>query len=241
MEKKHKKGHLPIWAQLLLIILCGVIASVGAYYLTQKKIAATREAQKPRYTVTFAYQNGSPIATRQVKEGCGTFPPDIETNGVFQGWNGAFNEVMADIEVHPMCYELNGDENLFCFNAVYAQEGTDFAFDLRLSGNVNISKAQIEIEFDSEVMDYVQATPCEYCKVEESGEGLLLLEVDSKEPITVETVLASLTFHALKKDVYSTQINLRCISGALSVDGKEISVPVTTINNKIYYLQEVSQ
>lgn len=169
MEKKHKKGHLPIWAQLLLIILCGVIASVGAYYLTQKKIAATREAQKPRYTVTFAYQNGSPIATRQVKEGCGTFPPDIETNGVFQGWNGAFNEVMADIEVHPMCYELNGDENLFCFNAVYAQEGTDFAFDLRLSGNVNISKAQIEIEFDSEVMDYVQATPCEYCKVEESG------------------------------------------------------------------------
>lgn len=241
MEKKHKKGHLPIWAQLLLIILCGVIASIGVYYLMQKKIAATLEAQKPRYTVTFAYQDGSSIATRQVKEGGGTFPPDIETNGVFQGWNGAFNKVESDIEVHPMCYELDGDENLFCFNAVYAQEGTDFTIDLQLIGNVSISEAQIEIKYDFEVMDYVQATPCEYCKVEESGGGLLLLKVDSKEPIAEETVLASLTFHALEKDVYTTQINLRCISGVLSVDGEEISVPVTTINNKIYYLQEVSQ
>lgn len=243
MEKKadSKKRGIPFWLQIILILLCGALVSGAVYLLTQSKLAAEREAKKPRYTVTFAYQDGTVIDTRQVKEGAGTFPPEFETDGVFRGWSGAFNEVKSDVEVHPMTYELAGDENLFCFDSVYVQEGETFSITVQLAGDVNISTAEIGVDYDTEVMEYIQASPKAFCTVSESEAGTLLLTLDSGAPITEETALATITFRAKKMDVYSTQINLRCISGTLSVDGKETPATVTTINNKIYYLQEVSR
>ena len=246
--EKAKTGKLPFWLQIVLILLCGVILSGVAYAVIHNKIEAdrekneaAREAEKPRYTVTFAYQDGTVIDTRQVKEGAGTFPPDFETDGVFQGWSAGFNEVMSDLETHPMVYNITEDENLFCFDAVYVQEGKQFTIDLRLAGHVYISSAELRMEYDPEVMDYIEASDTDHCIITKEEDGKLNIKVSSDVPLTESCLLSSITFRAKQKDVYSTQINLSCISGALSVDEKESPATVSTINNKIYYLQEVSQ
>ncbi len=240
-EEKSKRSGLPFWLQIVLILLGGIILSGAAYVVVQNKIEADREAKKPRHTVTFAYQDGTVIDTRQVKEGAGTFPPDFVTDGVFQGWSTGFNEVMSDIETHPMVYDIVYDENLFYFDAVYVQEGNQFTIDLKLAGSVYISTAELSLEYDAEVMDYVESSNTGYCTVTKEDDGKLNVKLNSENPLTEGCLLSSITFFAKPKDVYSTQINLSCISGTLSVDGKETPATVTTINNKIYYLQEVSQ
>ena len=238
---KAKKRKLPFWVLIVLILLCGAILSGVAYFVIQNKIEADREAKKPRYTVTFAYQDGTVIDTRQVKEGAGTFPPDFETDGIFQGWSAGFNEVIADVEVHPMVYGITDDENLFYFDAVYVQEGEQFTVNLKLAGSVYISSAELSMEYDADVMDFIEATNGQSCTVTKEEDGKLIVKVSSDSPLTEGCLLSSITFLAKQEDVYSTQINLSCISGALLMDGKEVPATVTTINNKIYYLQEVSQ
>lgn len=238
--KDHTQKILPFWLQIVLILACGGVLSIGAYIFAHNNREVERESSMLKHTVTFAYQDGSIIETRSVAEGTGTLPPKFETDGVFRGWSGAINEVKSDIEVHPMVYELAGDENLFCFDSVYVQEGKQFSINLRLIGSVSISNAEIEIEFDSEVMDYLQDSSIDICTVSKKDEGTLVLTLDSDTALKEATQLSTLTFISKGKDVLTTQINLHCISGTLIINEVEIPATVSTINNKIYYLQEVN-
>lgn len=242
-SKQSTKEKRPIrfWLQIGLILLCGVAASVVAWTITNKQIAEEREAAKPRYTVTFAEQNGNVIDTRQVKEGAGTFPPTYETDAIFRGWSAGFNQVQSDIEVHPMLYAITNEENLFYFDSVYVQEGEQFHLDLRLGGNVCISNAELSLEYDDEVMEFVEASDTAISTITKTEDGKLLVKLDSSEQLKDPLLLSTLTFTAKQKDVYSTEVSLNCIQGFLANGSKEVPATVTTLNNNVYYLQEVSQ
>ena len=240
MEKENKKRKsLPFWAQILIILICGAIVG-GAVYGTIRYIQWVQyEDSLPLYTVTFAYQNGEVIATKQVKEGRGVYPPEFNASGiVFQGWSKPINNINADIEVHPLYYPVS-DENLFCFDAVYVKEGEEFTIKLMLTGNVNISSAELTVSFDTNVMEFVGLTGENRCTVSNEGDGKLLISLKSDEPIKAETLLSEIKFKALKKDVYSSQIELSCKNAKLSKSGVDVPATVSTLNNKIYYLQEV--
>ena len=123
-KEKKKRKPLPFWAQIMLILICGAIVG-GAVYGTIRYVKWRQyEDSLPIYTVTFAYQDGTTIETKQVKEGRGVFPPDFDSHGVFQGWSKPINNVKADTEVHPLYYTI-ADENLFCFDSVYVKEGDE--------------------------------------------------------------------------------------------------------------------
>lgn len=248
------RRKLPFWLQILLILLAGAVLSV--IVLLVMRGSKTKDATQPtqtqtepsaetnngplrEYTVTFAYQDGTVIDTRKVKEGHGVFPPELKTDHVFRGWTGRFNHVTSDTEVHPMTYEISKEENLFYFNSLYVKEGEVFSIALDLAGSVNISKATLEISYDPDVMELQQFTESPFCAMEETEPGLLTMKLDSETPLREKTSLATITFLALKKDVYSTQISLRCKDPILVTPGGETPVTGTTINNEIYYLQEV--
>ena len=248
------RRQLPFWLQIILILLAGAALSVIVLLVMRgsKVKNPTQQTQAPteasavtnsdplrEYTVTFAYQDGTVIDTRKVKEGHGVFPPELETDHVFRGWTGAVNYVTRDTEVHPAVYAINSDENLFYFNSQYVKEGECFTIDLNLAGLVNISKATLEISYDPEVMELQEHTEAECCKVEETAPGLLILTLDSQSPLRQKTLLSSINFLALEKDVFSSKISLSCKDPKLLTTGGEVPVTGTTINNEIYYLQEV--
>ena len=234
-KASEKKSRIPFWAQITLILLCGVLCSVAVLLILP-------EIKKETHVVTFAYGDGTVIGTKEVKDGRGVMPEIYETEDVFRGWSGAINHVTADVEVHPMLYHItSADENLFYFNSVYVKEGNAFTLDLQLSGAVRISSADLTLEYDPEVMSFVQAEGGAFCSAEESEPGSVKVAFRADTPVTDKTVLAQLTFKTRRKDVLETQIDLIAENANLTQNGKNISVTVSTINNKVYFLQEVSQ
>lgn len=240
MRKNKRKISIPFWFQISAILLAGVIASGVVLLFAPGKQQTETDENIVKHTVTFAYLDGTVIETKTVAEGKGVFPPSIETDGVFRGWSAGFNAVKADIEVHPVVYSVK-EENLFYFNSVYVKEDTEFTLDLYVGGTVNISSGTITLTYDTDVLEYKKSDSMESLGVSENKDGELTIHLNSSTPLKEKTLISQLTFYAKKKDAYSTQVNLSVDNALIVSNGKETSANCATINNKIYFLQEVGE
>lgn len=231
MRLKSKGRKIPFWVQILSIVLAGILATVGVvFYFQDKKIE--------RYTVTFAYGDGTVIEKKEVKSGQGVFPPAVETNGVFRGWSGAINQVKQNIEVHPQIYDIV-EQNLFYFDSQYVKEGKKFTLDIYVGGTVSVSSGVLTLEYDPKVISYKSYDGLNFSSVEKTEDGKLLIKFDSDDLLKEKTKLASVTLYAKKQDVYATQVNLSGKEVKVLSGGSEKQADFATINNKIYFLQEV--
>ncbi|HHU84245.1 MAG TPA: hypothetical protein GXZ23_03630 [Clostridiales bacterium] len=233
-EKKKTKKKIPFWIQIIAILLCGVLASVCVYFAAPKD-------KRPEYTVTFQYQDGTIIGTKQAKEGQGVYPIEYIGDDVFRGWDRAINNITSDMETYPELYTITNEENFFFFNSQYVQEGKKFKLDLILGGDVNISKAVLTLEYDNEVLNFTKATKNKIFKITEQEDGKVVFELNSDVPLKERTKLTTLTFDALEMDAYYSQMTLSAKDGYHVSEDDEIPATLTTINNKIYFLQEVSK
>lgn len=230
-ETKTKKFKLPFWIQIVLIVLAGVIAS-GAILLSVQN----RNVEK--HKVTFAYSDGTVIEEKEVVDGKGVIPPVIENEGVFRGWSAAINNVENDYEVHPMIYDIVED-NLFYFNSPYVREGKRFTLDVFLGGKVNAKSGELTIEYDSDVLEYKKADCADDVKIEETEVGKLSLTFDKENALSEKCLMSTITFKAKKADAYSTELVLTAENVKSVENGKEAPAVFATINNEIYFLQEV--
>lgn len=238
MRKNKRKINIPFWIQILAILLAGVVASGVVLLFAPGKQQAETDDNIVKHAVTFAYLDGTVIETKTVEEGKGVFPPLIETEGVFRGWSAGFNAVKADIEVHPVVYSIK-EENLFYFDSVYVKEDTEFTLDLYVGGKVNLSSGTITLSYDPDVLEYKSADGLGVGEISETKSGELTIKLNSKVTLKEKTLISQIKFYARKKDAYSTQINLTARDGLVITNGDEFPANFATINNKIYFLQEV--
>ncbi len=119
------------------------------------------------------------------------------------------------------------------------EEGQKFALDVHLGGRVSISSGELTVSYDPEVLEYLGADPMDGCAAEQTGAGELKLTFSSPEPIRTECLLAKLNFRALEKDAYSTEVQLQAKNMKIVTDEGERPADCATINNKVYFLQEV--
>ena len=231
MKAKDNK-KLPFWIQITSIILVGVMASAAVFFIV-------KDIKAEKYTVTFAYQDGSVIEKKEVKKGKGVFPPDFSTDGVFRGWSAAINNVESDIEVHPMVYDIVED-NLFYFDSLYIKEGKKFTLDINLGGKVNALSGELTISYDKDVLEYKSADCMKGVEISETDKGELLIKFGFDDALTKKSVLSSITFKSKKVDAYSTELLLTAKDVKSVENGKEVPAVYATINNDIFFLQGVS-
>ena len=110
-----------------------------------------------------------------------------------------------------------------------------------LTGEVNISSAELTVSFDTNVMECVGTNGENHCSVLNEGDGKLIVYLNSDEPLKEKSLISEIRFKALKKDVYSTQIDLSCKNAKVSQLGVDVPATASTLNNKVYYLQEVDK
>lgn len=232
-----KKAKFPFWMQITAILLAGVLTSGAVFFLMWGK-GKPQEEDRQRYTVTFAYQDGTVIETKEVTQGKGVFPPELKGQGVFRGWSAGINNIQRDIEVHPNYYS-NEEDNLFCFDSVYVQEGKEFSLDIRLRGKVSVSAGELILEYDPEVLDFLGAEDMQKCTVEEETEGTVMLRFSSEEPIKEAMRFAGLRFLAKEKDAYFTEVSLKTRNVFIVAQGQELPADHATLNNKVFFMQEV--
>lgn len=233
-----KKIKIPFWIQIVTILLIGVIASGAAFWIAQRIVAKQQEKNVEKHTVTFAYLDGTIIETKEVSHGKGVFPPALKDEGVFRGWSTDFNAVQNDIEAHPVYYAIK-ENNLFYFDSVYVQEGKEFSLDVYVNGYVNVSSGKLTLQYDTEVLEYIDSKNIECCTVTESTKGTIVIQLNSEEVIKEQSLLSQVRFYAKEKDAYSTEITLKASDMQVVVEGQEIPADCATINNKVFFLQEV--
>lgn len=232
------KNKIPFWLQIVAILLVGVLASGVAFGIARNIVSKKQYEALEKHTVTFAYLDGTIIETREVPHGMGTYPPELAEEGVFRGWSSGFNAVTADIEVHPVYHKI-AENNLFYFDSVYVQEGKKFSLDVNVAGHVSVSSGVLTLEYDTNVLEFLESKNMEGCSVTEEAKGELRLSFAGAEPIKTETLLSQLYFYAREKDAYATEVLMKAFDMKTIVDGQEIPADCATINNKVFYLQEV--
>lgn len=231
---KGKSHIIKFSIQIIAILLVGILMSVCVYlYIQDKNIT--------RYTVTFADANGAVIETKTIKEGYGVMPSKIDADGyVFRGWDSLLNNITSDTETHPYLYKIT-EPNLFYFDTIYVREGKKFSLDLMLNGEVNISEGSLTLEFDDDVFDYKGFSGKGITEISVIDSGKLLVSFNSKDVFTNKTKLAEIEFYAEEKNVISSEITLTANAEEMLLlsNGEEKIADCATINNKIYFLQEV--
>lgn len=240
MKKGNRKISIPFWAQISGILLIGVLASAIVFLCAPDKSEEPLNEKQSEHIATFAFQDGTVIERKTVKNGKCVFPPSLESEGVFRGWSGDFNGANGDIEVHPVFYNIV-EENLFYFDSVYVKEGEEFTLDLYIGGTVNASSGTIVLNYDPDVLKYKESDGMESVKVKKQKTGELRISFDCDTPLKEETLLTQLTFYAKEKDAYSTQVNLTASDVQCFIVDEAQDATYATINNKIYFLQEVEE
>ena len=233
-----KKIRIPFWLQIIAIFLVGILASGVAFWIAKDIVSNRQSETMEKHTVTFAYQDGTIIETKEVSHGKGVFPPQLADKGVFRGWSSGFNIVEADVEAHPV-YHTIAENNLFYFDSVYVQEGKEFSLDLYVGGQVSISSGELTLAYDTDVLDFVGTSDGGPCTVAETTEGEIVLRFDSDTTIKEEALLSQLRFYAKEKDAYATEVVLKASKMMVVAEGQEIPADCATINNKVFFLQEV--
>lgn len=226
------KLKIPFWLQIVAILLVGVIISGIVFF-------AINYAKQEKYTVTFAYQNGAIIDIKKAPVGKGVKPPKFDCEGVFRGWSVPINNITDDIEAHPQIYDIV-EENLFYFNSVYVKEGRKVTVDINVGGDVSFKSGELTISYDDKVLNYIKSDNEDFVTVTEEEAGKLKLTFDSEESIEESMLLSSITFKTKKVDAYSTELQLSADNVISEVKNKEVPATFATINNNIYFLQEVS-
>lgn len=235
--KDKKMPPIPFWLQITGILMIGAFASLIIFLAAGFQGAGQTESL-PKHTVTFAYLDGTIIETKEVEHGKGVFPPELDGEGIFRGWNVGFNAVTTDVEAHPEYY--NGSEdNLFYFDAVYVQEGNEFSLGVSVGGHVGFSSGELTLRYDTDVLEFIEAEENVQCTVTEEQAGEIKIQMQSAESITEQALISKLVFRAKEKNAYCTQIDLSAANVKTVVGGQEIPADHATINNKVFFLQEV--
>jgi len=231
-QETRTRKKVPFWLQITAILLVGIIGAGTVF-------CVIRDKKAERFTVTFAYSDGTVIEQKTVKSGCGVFPPIPQNSeSVFRGWSGGVNQVVGNTEVHPVFYDIVED-NLFYFDSVYVKEGKKCSLDLYVAGNVRVSSGDLTLSYDPEVLQFKGASEGSLACVEETESGSLHITFESENVITQKTLLSSLTFYAKKMDVYATEVQLKNNAVIIVENGQSKNADCATMNNKIYFLQEV--
>lgn len=234
--EQNKKRKIPFWLQIVLILAVGAAASVIVLLLIRSRSSDIEKGDT--FTVTFRNQDGTMIEQKEAELGKGVEPPQYIGEEIFRGWSTAINNITADTEAHPLLYTIV-ENNLFYFDSVYAREGCEFSLDLFVGGNVNVSSGELLIEYDPDVLKYQKTTGL--CTAREDEVGVLQLSFSESDPIREKTQLAGIVFTAKEKDAYATKLLLSGDNVMLQENGEESIVDFATINNKVFFLQEVTE
>ncbi len=234
------KIKIPFWLQITSILLAGVIVSISVFFIIDYVGERKKNEALGTHTVTFAYSDGTIIETKEVSHGKGIFPPTLKEKGVFRGWSAGFNIVVSDIEVHPIYHNI-AESNLFYFDSVYVKEGEKFSIDVCVGGTVSVSSGELILEYDPDVLKFQKTNDKDDSVNVVHSKGKITIAFNYAEPLKAESVLSKLQFKAKKKDVYSTELLLKAVDMKVVSEGKETPVECATLNNKIFFLQEVEQ
>jgi len=114
-----------LWIFILILVVAFLI--VAAFFWVRRS-AEPPDAGKEQedkggsvteYTVKFYSNDGTILKIDPVEEGNAATPPSqpqLLYGTVFQAWDQDISRIISDLEVHPICEDITGKENVFAID-----------------------------------------------------------------------------------------------------------------------------
>lgn len=148
--------------KLFLIIggclLAAALIAVGCLSLIDKPLDKSMNdpASDPNtHRVTFFSDDGTTLKIDYVSDGASAVPPvepQMSFGKVFTSWDQDFSVVTSDMDIHPVCEEVTGKENVFALSGAYISKDQPAIVSLTLSGDVCLAGFDLELSYDANTL-----------------------------------------------------------------------------------------
>lgn len=163
MKAQGMKNKKLILAVIAAVAILAIVAIPGVIWYcssgvsnneTSEQEASTSPANT--YTVTFYSDDGTVLKIASVSENTAAVPPNepvMSCGAVFKCWDKDFTCVNQDLDIYPVCENLNGKANVFAIEGAYGKIDSTVVLPVRLCGDVCVSGFDIIIRYDSERLE----------------------------------------------------------------------------------------
>lgn len=158
--------------------------------------------QADMFSVVFYGPDNRMLFIAEVASGDSAIPPVNPTmpqGYIFSHWDKDFSYVTEDMSIHAICNEVSGQENVLALSGGTVKAGGEVVIPLQLCGNVNLCAFNIRIDYDGEILKFVEFRNKDGAVdancTEDTGE--IYLNFASMENTQGDVYLVELVFNAI--------------------------------------------
>ena len=206
---KKQKSYIFIFVVLLIVVLpvflfsCKQDNSATFVNPTMPTNGAQTEThQDDMFSVVFYGPDNRTLFITEVASGDSAIPPVNPTmpqGYIFSHWDKDFSSVTEDMSIHAICKEISGQENVLALSGGSVQSGGEVVIPLQLCGNVNLCAFDIRIDYNGEILKFVEFRNKDGAVdancTEDTGE--IYLNFASMENTQGDVYLVELVFNAI--------------------------------------------
>ncbi len=185
-----------------------------------KETQCVLSENKTKYAVIFYSNDGTVLKVDSVAENLSATPPvdPAMTYGtVFKSWDTDFSKVVKDLEIYPICEEINGQTNVLAAQSRYAKKDSTVVVPVQLCGNVCVSGLEVTIRYDEELLNLTSVTEDKSVIFNDAVPGIVKLNYVSTQNTVSDVDICNLQFY---------------------VNGAEGEIPITIEINSIYAFED---
>ena len=190
------------------------------------------------FRVTYFGADNQVLQALDVMEGDYAVPPanpTIDRDAIFLGWDKSFTYTFDDMDIYPIIEDVSKTTNAISIDTHYIAHGEQFNAVVKLGGDVNCSKIEFDLTFDSELLTFIGCDGMRPDIYIEEGESILSISFDPVEKQSVGIELVELQFQTAQTPFMFTQLRLSpTLVLKLDSDGDEVGGDCTLYNGKLY-------
>ena len=149
-----------------------------------------------KYIVRFLTDDGIPISIVECKKGDSlTLPKAPQKIGsIFSGWSGNYSNITQNTDVFAKYTDISQKENVLSADTVYVNDKSEFNVLVGIYGNVNFCGLDLDIEYDSDILELLEVTDVDDCVIANNGnDGVINMNY-----VTTDNTTGDVTFMNLK-------------------------------------------
>jgi len=189
------------------------------------------------FIVRFVTDNGMVIAVNECEKGAALIPPTPpqRIGYVFTGWDGNFSNITLSTDITARYTDISQTVNVIAADTVYTYDTDEFEVLIGIYGKVSFCGLDLEIAYDSSLLEYIEATEIDdYVMLNNAESGIIHANYVSSNNTTGEVAFMTLKFKAKTTQNAETGLQIN-VNSMYFLDNSEdlIKAEYQVLQNKI--------
>lgn len=194
-------------------------------------------ADSNKFVVRFVTDNGMVIAVNECEKGAALVPPTPpqRIGYIFAGWDGNFLDITQSTDITARYKDVSQTTNVIAADTLYVYDTDEFEVLIGIYGKVSFCGLDLEIAYDSNLLEYIEATEIDNDVILNNAEsGIIYANYVSTSNTTGEVAFMTLKFKAKTTQAAETGLQIK-VNSMYFLDNSEalIKADYQVMQNKI--------